>query len=100
VRQVRAARRRCARARPGVAVSASLPRCRACADRRPPRSARARSEKKTANKFIDASHFANALTERTSSGSSIHGGFGAVLPRHPASHSRRMLESTAMASWQ
>jgi len=58
------------------------------------------SEKKTANKFIDASHFANALTERTSSGSSIHGGFGAVLPRHPASHSRRMLESTAMASWQ
>ena len=57
-------------------------------------------EQKTAKKLIDISTFAHSLDDRPSSGSMIQGGFGSVLPRHPAGASARMLESTAMASWK
>ena len=58
------------------------------------------SEEKTAKKLIDASTFHHAISvERPSMAAKTMGGFGSVLPRHPASQSARMLESTAMASW-
>lgn len=46
---------------------------------------------------MDTFHYGSA--DRPSLGSEIPGGFGSVLPRHQPSHSARMLESTAMASW-
>jgi len=57
-------------------------------------------EAKSAKKLINMSTFSNGIADRPSAGSTVRGGFGSVLPRHPESHSQRMLESTAMASWQ
>jgi len=57
-------------------------------------------EPKASKKLISMATFSNSLYDRHSSGSTIQGGFGSVLPRHPVSNSARMLESTAMASWR
>ena len=56
-------------------------------------------EAKAAKKMIIGDTFHYGSVPRPSMGSEIPGGFGSVLPRHPASQSARMLESTAMASW-
>jgi len=57
-------------------------------------------EFKVSMKLVTAGNFDQALVDRPSSGSTVMGGFGSVLPRHPASQSARMLESTSMASWK
>jgi hypothetical protein len=56
-------------------------------------------EEKVAKKLISLDTFHYALDERPTAGPT-NGGFGSILPRHLPSHSERMLETTAMASWR
>ena len=59
-----------------------------------------RSDATFAKKVINVETFGHTFAARPSKGSDIPGGFGSILPRHPETHSQRMLESTAMASWK
>jgi len=57
-------------------------------------------EESATTKMISAATFENSFAARPSSGTMQKTAFGSVVPRHPPSHSERMLESTAMASYR
>jgi len=57
-------------------------------------------EMSATTKMIGVETFEHAFVARPSSGTTQPSGFGSVVPHHPPSHSERVLESTAMASWR
>jgi len=51
-------------------------------------------------KMISAETFEHAFAPRPSSGTMQSTAFGSVVPHHPPSHSERVFQSTAMASYR